>query len=341
MKPKKKFTFSNHVMFVDGMPGCGKTLFSPFLGAYPQVELLTYAYEVERYCGLYYLNEIGLDAASTLINLSIDQITYHSMMCRETNFRPSDLSSVFKNPNKMRYFKRLFMKGDHAVTQRIKDEKPILNLTTHGLLAHSEPIFFALGDRATFVEIIRHPLYQIRQHYLNTKNLYIQDPRHLELTYQTGREVVPFFVKEYENEWINGNPMDKAILSMYYWGKQVDQLLSKNKTIKSQTIVIPFERFVLCPDSYLKSIESTLGVDRTNSVLKALKRQNVPRKRIADGISLPVYKRCGWTPPIDGTEKDELLVRSDEVRKKSTIKVFHLLQEMNEKYEEKHMKGIL
>ena len=343
MKIKKKNTFNNQVMFVDGMPGCGKTLFPSIFGGYDRVELLTYSYQVEQYCSLYYLNEISLDAASALVNLSIDQITYHSMMSREVNFRPSDLSSVFKNPNKIKYFKRIFNKGDHAISQLIEDEKPILNLTTHSLLVRSEPIFDALGDRATFVEVVRHPLYQIRQHYLNTRDLYIQDVRHLGLAYQVdeSEEVVPSFVKEYENEWINGNPMDKAILSMYYWDKQLDRFLSDNKQIKEQVIIVPFEKFVLSPDGYLDSIEARLGVDRTALVAKSLKKQNVPRKRIADGVDMPVYRRCGWQPSIDGSERDELLVRNEEVKKKATENIFYLLQEMSAKYEEKYMKGIL
>ncbi len=308
MSPTKKIKFSNKVIFIDGMPGCGKTLFSQILAAYPRVELLNYAVDIEHACGLYYLDELSIDGASTLVNLFADQKIYHTMMSRETNFRLSDLSSVFNTTKKYKYLKRLVMKGDHAVTQRIVHEDPILNLTVHNLLAFSLPIFKALHDRVTFIEILRHPLYQIIQHYLNTKSIYNDDPRDLTMSYRTDSgEVVPYFVKEYEEEWIQGNAIDKAILSIYYWEKQVQYTLEVNQEIRGNTIIIPFENFVLTPDHYLKNIEDVLGVKRTPLVLKELKKQNVPRKNVSDGIPLAIYKRCGWEPPKKAlTEQQEL-----------------------------------
>ena len=336
MIPTKKIKFSNKVIFIDGMPGCGKTLFSQLLAAYPRVELLNYAFDIEHACGLHYLDELSIDGASTLVNLFADQKIYHTMMSRETNFRLSDLSSVFNTTKKYKYFKRLLMNGDHAVTQRIVNEDPILNLTVHNLLAFSLPIFKALYDRVTFIEILRHPLYQIIQHYLNTKNLYNDDPRDLTMSYRTDSgEVVPYFVKEYEEEWIQGNAIDKAILSIYYWEKQVQYTLEVNKEISENTIIIPFENFVLTPDHYLKNIEDVLGVKRTPLVLKELKKQNVPREKISNGIPLAVYKRCGWEAPVLGfTEKDELQKRREfAVNQGASKEALELLDEMSAQYE--------
>ena len=84
---------------------------------------------------------------------------YNVMMARETNFRPSDISSVFMNANPLRYFKRLFQKGDAHIPDRIKNEQPILHLTSHNLLGFSQPIFEALKSRVTFIEVVRHLYY--------------------------------------------------------------------------------------------------------------------------------------------------------------------------------------
>ena len=63
--------------------------------------------------------------------------------------------------------------------------------------------------------------------------MYIDDPRDFTMAYCTGSgEVVPYFVKEYEKQWIEGNAMDKAILSIYYWEKQVQHSLDENQEIK-------------------------------------------------------------------------------------------------------------
>ncbi len=341
MPPAKKITFSNQVIFVDGMPGCGKTLFSQLLAAYPRVELLTYAYDIEQACALYYLDELSIEASSTLVNLYADQKIYHGMMSRETNFRFTDLSSVFNTPNKLKYFKRLVMKGDHAIPQRILDEEPILNLTVHNLLPFSLPIFRALNKRVTFIEIVRHPLYQIIQHYSNTEGMYIDDPRDTTMAYRTHTgDVVPYFVREYEEQWIQGNAMDKAILSINNWGKQVQETLDENKIIRENTIVIPFEKFVLKPDSYLDLIERTLGIKKTKMVMKELKKQKVPRNKISDGIPLAIYKRCGWEEPDHNlSEKEELEKRRQfAVEQGASDQAMQILDKLCVDYESNYYK---
>mgnify|MGYP000282305806 CR=1 FL=1 len=54
------------VVFVDGFPGCGKTLFSPIIASLERVELLTFSNELEFTCALHYLNKLPLDAAITM-----------------------------------------------------------------------------------------------------------------------------------------------------------------------------------------------------------------------------------------------------------------------------------
>ena len=85
--------YAQKVIFVDGQAGCGKTLFSPVIAALERVELLTYAYNIEYICSLYYLGKMSSDAANSMVRLWTDLQLYNTMMGREINFRPSDLSS--------------------------------------------------------------------------------------------------------------------------------------------------------------------------------------------------------------------------------------------------------
>ena len=135
-----------------GPPGCGKTLLSAIIAALDRVELLNYAFEIEFICRLYKLSKIDEDAAVSLIRMFTDHKLYQTMMGRETNFRYSDLSSVFKNPHPWRYFRRIFQEGDIVIPDRIRKERPILNLTSHDLLSAAEPVFSALGDRLVFIK---------------------------------------------------------------------------------------------------------------------------------------------------------------------------------------------
>ena len=101
---------ANNILIVDGLPGCGKTLFSNIFCSYERVELLSYAFEVEFICRLHFLEKIEFDASVAMVNNLIDTKFYNTMMSRDVNFRYSDLSSVFNNPNPIRYFKDYFKK---------------------------------------------------------------------------------------------------------------------------------------------------------------------------------------------------------------------------------------
>ncbi len=87
------------------------------------------------------MKKISYDAALSMIKIQLDLFLYETMMSRRVNFRPTDVSSVFKNPNCMKYLDRLMSKGDELVPEKIKKEKPILHFASHNLLAFSNPIF--------------------------------------------------------------------------------------------------------------------------------------------------------------------------------------------------------
>ena len=174
-KNSETLTVRNNILLgqlvlVDGQAGCGKTLFTAIVAAMERVELLNYSCELENLCALNYLNKISSDAVESMIRIQMDTVIYETMMSRRANFRPGDLSSVFRDVDMWSYFKRLFSKGNEDIPELIKKEKPILHFATHYLLAFSEPIFKSLGERVFFIEVVRHPLYMLIQQTLNQIN---------------------------------------------------------------------------------------------------------------------------------------------------------------------------
>ena len=101
---------AENVVIIDGYRGCGKTLFGPIISSLDRVEILNFAFEIEFICRLYKLNKITKDATDALTKMFIDHKLYQTMMGRETNFRYSDLSSVFNYSEPLKYFKRIFKK---------------------------------------------------------------------------------------------------------------------------------------------------------------------------------------------------------------------------------------
>ena len=344
----RKFTtkrtpyLAEKVVFIDGLEGCGKTLFSTLVSAFDRVEKLTYSYEIELLCTLRYLNKIDSDAVSTMVRMLTDLITYDSLMSREVNFRPSDLSSIFKYHNTLKYIRRMFMKGDYAVPERIKKERPILALTVHKLLMNAEPIFEALKGRLVFIETVRHPLYMIIQQSMNNDTL-IYTARDYSIYFEYNSEEMPWYTVGWEELFKNANPVEKSI---YYIKILGDRMKAAREALplkySDKILTIPFERFVVDPMPYMRKIESALDSKITKQTLKTMKQQNVPRTKIADGIPLEVYKRCGWVPPREGlTEKEELQVRREYALQSASPEAMAVLDQMSAEYEAQFMNNIL
>ena len=75
------------------------------------------------------------------------------------------------------------------------------------------------------------------------------------------------------------------------------QHFKNNSSFLDQIITIPFESFVLDPWPFINQIKNLIKSKITRKTKKVIKKQNVPRERISDGIPLEIYKRCGWEPP--------------------------------------------
>jgi hypothetical protein len=219
------------------------------------------------------------------------------MMGRETNFRYSDLSSAFRNVNFWTYAKRLFLKGDEDIPERIKKEKPILHFTTHNLLAYAEPVFEGLGSRAIFIVVVRHPLYMIIQQTLNMERL-LSTPRDVDVYFEYGDAQLPYYIYGWEKLYLQSNFVERAIYNIEKMTKRAENMrdICREK-YNHQVVIVPFERFVIDPWPYMNRIAIALETVITEKTKKIMKKQRVPRKKISAGIPLNIYKRCGWEPP--------------------------------------------
>ncbi|MFH1581687.1 MAG: hypothetical protein ABIC39_06380 [Pseudomonadota bacterium] len=326
------------VAFIDGLGGCGKTMLSPIISALDRVELLTYAYEIEHICSLHYLGKIDNDAARMMVRMLTDLQLYNSMMSREINFRPGDLSSVFRDAKPLRYLRRLFQKGDKAIPEIVSMERPILNLTTHNLLAFSEPIFSALGDRAVFIEVVRHPLYMVRQEALNMESV-VADVRDFTVYFDYKGRQLPYYISGWEELFLSSNAVDKAI----YYIDKLTKLTEIAKTrlkkeYNAQILTVSFESFVTGPGPYIEKIGHLLGTKATAITRRMMKKQNVPRKMYADGIGLKVYKRCGWEPPKSSNEEGEFALRRKFAAEHSSSNAMQVLDQLCKDYEDQYLK---
>jgi len=314
------------VVIIDGFPGCGKTMLSPIISSMNNVEIMQYAPLIEQMCELYGLNSIEEDVAKSMIKMNADLLIYNVMMGRNSNCRPSDLSSIFRH-NFLLHINRMLSKGDEYIPDLIFKKRPILQLTTHMLLPHAQLLVDTFGQKLAFIEVIRHPLYVILQQELNIRKIGKDgDPRMQHIRYRYNQNEYEFYCKDIEKEYDNGNSFERAIYSIQWYYSKI--FLERSEDI----LVIPFEKFVKDPKQYMTLLTKMLGQDITNKVKREMKKQKVPRSQLSDGPALDIYKRCGWTPPQFYSEEKELLARREVVLKNVSPKALGILDDISTKY---------
>jgi hypothetical protein len=322
------------VAIINGLPGCGKTLMTAIVGTLERVELMRYNFHLEHVCVLWHLGALAEDAAIALLRLQTDLDLYDGTMGRETNFRFSDISSPWTNGRMLRYVARLFQAGDAAAVERIKTQRPILHLATHSLLGVGGVLLKALGARLRFVEVVRHPLYMIKQWYMWMPRVGT-DPRMFGLWIEHRGAALPWWARGWEELFLESNRMDRTIYAIEtQWRMAMETLDTMSPEERASVLVVPFERFVVSPEPYLDELQRFLGTSVTAETRRMMKRQNVPRQMYAEGIPLKIYKQYGWEPPEKGSdEARELARRREWVMAEASVAALKTLDELSESYE--------
>ena len=332
---------AERVIFVGGQPGCGKTLMMALLGTLDRVEIQLYDYPLEYICALSDLGAVSDEVATTMIRMLSDLDLYNMTMSRCVNFRFADYTSVFRNPGKWRYLRRLIQPGDAAAVTRIRQTHPILQLTVHNLLALCGPLFRALEGRLRILEVVRHPLYMIKQWYLYI-DAYGNDPRDFNIWYDYEGKALPYFAKGWEEQYVRSNKMDRVIYSIAHIAAQGEAVLAGlSEQQRSRIMILPFERFVLDPWPSLRTLEALLDTQVTRRTRREMKRQRVPRRRIADGLPLKAYKLYGWEPAMkESDERRELEKRWRYTAAEASPEGMRVLDELCARYEVEHLSGM-
>lgn len=332
---------TGQVVFVGGLPGCGKTMMTPIIGSLARVELQKFNEPLEHVCGLRILGRLEEDAATALIRLFTDLDLYKLMMSREVNLRPLDLTSIFRNPGTWRYLRRLIQPGDAEAVARIQREQPILHITMHNALAISPPLFEALGEAACILEVVRHPLYMLKQWRAYVER-YGTDVRELTLWIDHQGRAVPFWARGWEERFLASNPMDKTIYGIAHlldMGRTALEHLPPQQ--RAQVLTVPFEPFVLDPWPWLHHMKAVLGTRVTAATKREMTRQRVPRQRIADGVARKIYKQYGWEPVQgDASEREELSTRRRFAAKEATPEAMDVLDRLSAEYETTYLRRL-
>ena len=322
------------IIFVDGLWGTGKSILGPVLGSFRNVEKQRLEHIYEYLCTLYNFKKIDSDAAVTLMRLYADLALFNSMISREVNLRITDDSGLLNNPNSLAYIIRLFYKDGDVVLERIKHDKPIVQIMTHQVLPVIDLAFKAYGDRLRIVEMVRHPLYLI-EHWFNYIERCGQDPREFTLWIDFNSNAIPWFARGWEEKYVQMKTMDKVIYSINWLTKRIDETYRRvSKKEQEQILLIPFEKFVTDPWPYMEELERVIGSEMTASSQKVLKRQKCPRRSLNAGRG---HKHYGWKKEDKNTnDADDYKRRKKIVESRASSEAIELLKELSNDYEKKY-----
>ena len=322
----RKSQMLHEVVIINGFPGTGKTMISPIVSSMKQVEIMQYAPVIEQMCELYSLDSIEEDVAKTMIKMNADLLIYNVMMGRNSNCRPSDGSSIFRH-NIPLHIKRMLSKGDANIPEVISKNKPILHLTTHMLFPHAKLLFDVFGNKLSFIEVVRHPLYVIIQQELNMRKIgNHSDPRMQHIRYSYNSNEYEFYCKGMEEEFDKSNSFERAIYSIQSYYSKI--FIEQNKNV----LLIPFEKFVKEPEQYIILLSKMLGQDITKEVRREKKKKKIPRFQLSSGPASDRYKTAGWSPPQSKSEEEELLARRKLVAKNVSPEALAILDDISNKY---------
>ena len=270
------------IVLVDGLPRTGKSMIGPILASLKNVEIERIEDIFENVLLLDYLGKLDRDAAVMLLKMEADNKFYQSLIGRNTNFRKTDHSSVFNNPHKFKYFKRLFEKEGQCVLKKINQNKNIFQAQTHNSLAMLDPCFDAFGKSVFLLEMVRNPIDLIYSWYKRGwgGNRYETDPLALTITVKTkSGNIAPWYDLLIEGNYNDLKPLDRIIEMIdALQEKSLDKYNEFDENKQSQIHWVIFEDFVTKPDLYLKRIETFIGTKRTRHTRKTMKKENCPRE---------------------------------------------------------------
>lgn len=278
---KRSQSLSNDVVLIDGMSGSGKTLIAPLVSSLNRGELWLMNPIYEYLCTADWLGQLERSAGAAIVQLMADTDLYNLRVGRNVNFRSTDLSSAAMNFMEEKYRDRILnsKEGDEAVAL-IRENRPILPLMTHYIFGISDLLFEAFHERLkAFILPVRHPLWLIESWYKGNFHARIPiDPRDFQQCVQAGEDVVPWFAKDWPEEYRKLGRLEQAIAVVVELDKQIE---SKLKTLsaenKNKVLTLIFEDFVTNPDPFMAKILQKLQTTETEFTARMKAGMKVPR----------------------------------------------------------------
>ncbi|MDC3234538.1 hypothetical protein OBB02_00665 [Candidatus Puniceispirillum sp.] len=251
----------------------------------------------------HYFGKIERNCAVSMLRSVADEFVYSSYLSRNTNFRWSDHSSVFKSPNRLKYLRRLFDKEGEETVERILREKPIFQNQSHDQMRFVGLLLDAWPGTFKMIEVTRDPVDLIdawRRRNWGTR--FGADPMAVTQCIKFKGQAVPFHAHGWEQEYLESSPMDRIIKMLH--GIQIANRAAYetlNFSDKKQILVLRFEDFVVDTYSCIDRLADFLHTKKTKTTKAAIQKQGCPRQQSQEKRQgrLEIIKREASSPYLE------------------------------------------
>jgi hypothetical protein len=277
-------TFNNKIVIIDGQGRSGKNLIGVLLSSMNKVEKMRLDSQIDYIPRYYFLGKMSEDAAVAALKTEFDEKYYYNWISRDVNFRFSDYTGVYKQANRSKYLKRMFLPADEKASLRLQKELPIFQEMTHDGLHVAKLYFKALGiNRLKMIHVFRDPIENIlEQNKRGFGSRIGNDPRELQLSYLYKGEPVPIIALGHEETYISAEPLERLVLMVdLMFRRNLEGYSDLSLDERKNILYIDFEEFIQSPMKDLLRLEDFIGEKFTKKSRRILRRENCPRKLTA------------------------------------------------------------
>lgn len=267
-----------NLVVVTGVARSGKTMLAPIIASLEKSENPRTDYLLEQFPMLNMIGLISADVASYLMRFSLNLMIYDNLIGRNTNFRFSDLTSIWNTADPGIYFKRLLDEEGDAVFERMDKMENMSVFLFHNAVWHAK-IFLKTFPDIKMIHLMRHPIDVIYSWYRKGYGAdFYEKPRTSLLTLQWKNKVIPYYAFGWEEEYDTLSEMDRIIRMInIIQEKRQETFSSLSPQERSRIMTVSFEEMVTIPDPLLGKICEFLNTKETLHTSIVLKKQRCPR----------------------------------------------------------------
>ncbi len=278
----------SQIIFVAGSTRSGKIILSRILSSLEEFENIRVDHLTEQIAVMNKLGEISDDISITLLRYSIHFMTYDNYIGRNSNFKPTDFTSIWNTPNPRKYFERLYTNiNDKSYGDSIQGDKLINSIKKSNLLFHMMIHYELMHVKILLKAFPKCTIYYLRKHPVELifswlkkdygENFY-QNPRNSVLTFKYKNYIIPYYAVGWEDEFISLNKTDKIIFMINHIREQ-SQIEFNKLSLKEKARVKPilFDNLVQNPDKVIEELCSQWDTRITGYTKTVLEQENCPR----------------------------------------------------------------